>query len=30
LIEKLIDDMKEKMPKTNGKADKKSEEVKEK
>ncbi len=30
LIEKLIDDMKDKMPKTNGKADKKSEEVKEK
>ncbi|MBR6665602.1 MAG: DUF1836 domain-containing protein [Lachnospiraceae bacterium] len=30
LVEKLIDDMKDKMPKTNGKADKKSEEVKEK
>lgn len=30
LIEKLIDDMKDKMPKTNGKAEKKSEEVKEK
>lgn len=30
LIEKLIDDMKEKMPKTNNKADKKSEEEKEK
>lgn len=30
LIEKLIDDMKDKMPKSNGKAEKKSEEVKEK
>ena len=30
LIEKLIDDMKDKMPKPSGKADKKSEEDKEK